>query len=294
MWIPLVLGSFVFDESQLEVPESLSDVGGMQSIAEHKFPGGIITHQKYGFFPEPLKWKGKFSGQFAALDVEAVKRILAAGQEVPLYFGERYWLGRLAKFTPTIRNQNLYDYTAEFWPRVDLSSGVTPPIFTGFGSILALHLLSLQSMIASAQSGNILMGIVIPLIGSVLPDFVSLAAGSVAVAGGIISTIDVQTQQSIAIASLGVLAATAPLQASTDPTLSSPASDIASRVQAITGILASPPQSIATIHVVNPNLVVLATQYYQDPTLWQTIGNANGISDPMPVGTFNLTIPPAP
>jgi nucleoid-associated protein YgaU len=48
------------------------------------------------------------------------------------------------------------------------------------------------------------------------------------------------------------------------------------------------------IHTINPNLLVLAAQYYGDATQWRLIGNANGIADPQPIGSFNITIPQQP
>jgi len=46
-----------------------------------------------------------------------------------------------------------------------------------------------------------------------------------------------------------------------------------------------------TINCVNPNLWTLAAQYYNDATQWRIIANANNLTDPQPVGIFNLIIP---
>jgi nucleoid-associated protein YgaU len=38
--------------------------------------------------------------------------------------------------------------------------------------------------------------------------------------------------------------------------------------------------------------MALSAQYYGDATLWRTIGAANGLSDPQPLGNYQLLIPP--
>jgi len=45
------------------------------------------------------------------------------------------------------------------------------------------------------------------------------------------------------------------------------------------------------INVAGGNLFALAAQYLGDATKWYQIAKANGLSDPMIVGTATLTIP---
>ena len=51
--------------------------------------------------------------------------------------------------------------------------------------------------------------------------------------------------------------------------------------------------TVTALNVINPNLMALAAQYYGDATQWRTIANANGLTDPQPIGQFTLQIPSA-
>ncbi len=99
-------------------------------------------------------------------------------------------------------------------------------------------------------------------------------------------------QLAITAASASALAVCVPLTLSSDPTISSPASDLAAYIKLL-GTLAT--ASVAPrwqVDAINPNLMLLAAQYYGDATQWQTIASYNGLSDPQPIGTFQLLIPP--
>ncbi len=54
----------------------------------------------------------------------------------------------------------------------------------------------------------------------------------------------------------------------------------------------SPDQQIIT--VINPNLYILAVQYYGDANLWTAIAQANGYTGPKLNGTYTILIPPPP
>lgn len=291
---PLILDTFVFDDAQLETPESYGDLGGTQSVEQHDFPGGTRTQKSYGYFPAAQKWRAKFHGSNASDRAEGVKRILVAGTEIRLQYGPRSWLGRLVRFSPTARHSWLFEYELEFWPRLDYGApGPTLPPVINLGTVLALHILSLQGLLTSGLSGSFAFQAVAIAIGGPIGFLLSQVQDSLAAAGGIIGNISSASQQAIFQSSLKALAACAPYQTSADPTLSSPASDAAARIQAIQTIMTAATPPVATIRTVNPNLVVLAAQYYGDAAAWRTIAAANGLSDPQPTGSFNLTIPQA-
>lgn len=289
---PLVLGSFTFLDAYLETPEALGDLGGTQSVSSHSFPGGTITQKSFGYFPAEMRWRGHFHSPNASDRKEALKRIMVAGEEVTLTWGPRSWVGRVTKFVATVKHAWLYDYELDFCPRQDQSAGLPIIPFPGLGSILALHVLALQSLIKygldPAFIGEAAALAIGGPAGAVLLQVQSLVYG----AGGSIGGISNNDKQSIFQSTVGALAACAPYQASDNPALSSPASDAASRLQAIQTIMSAAAPPVTVIHTINPNLLVLAAQYYGDATLWQTIANANGLSDPQPIGSFNLIIPP--
>jgi hypothetical protein len=291
-WTPLILDSFIFDEAQLEVPETSGDMGGTQSLEQHDFPGGTRTQKAYGYFPAAQKWRAKFHGTGASDRAEGVKRIMAAGREVKLQYGFRSWLGRVARFTPTARHTWHFEYELEFWPRIDYGSpGPTLPGVTDLGTVLGLHILSLQSLLTNGLSGNLLFQALAAELGGPVGFLVSQVQGSIAAAGGVIGNVTSINQQAIYQASLAALAACAPYLVSPDPTQSSPASDAASRIQAIQTIMGAAQPTKAVLQTINPNLLVLAAQYYGDATQWRTIANANGLADPQPTGSYSLVIP---
>lgn len=294
-WIPLVLGDFMFDEAALEVPESMGDLGGTQSVSTHDFPGGIRTQKSFGYFPsDMIRWRGHFHGSDAVTRKESVKRLLVAGTELQLTYGSKAWLGRITKFIATVKNVWLYDYELDFCPRIDLSAGEPIIPNPGLGTILALHLLALQSLIQNGldpafigQAAAIAIGGPAGLVLSQVQDLIYASGGSI---GGL----SVSNKQAIVQSTLGALAASQPYQNSDNPALSSPAADVAARIKAIHDLmnLAAPP--VTVIHTINPNLLVLAAQHYGRADQWRVIANANGLSDPQPTGSYNLIIPPPP
>lgn len=289
---PLILDTFTFDILEFEVPEAFGDMAGTQSIEQHDFPGGTRTQKAYGYFPGVLKWRAKFLGISASDRAEQVKRILTAGREVKLQYGTRAWLGRLAKFTPTARHQWLYEYDAEFWPRLDYGSpGPTQPSPAALITLLSLHILSLQGLITYGLSGNLAAEVMAAEIGGPIGSLIFIVQGSVAAAGGIVGNVNPVNQQAIYAAAQSVQTSLQPYQASSDPTLSSPATDAAVRVQAIQNIMSASQPPVAVIQTINPNLYLLSAQYYNDPTQWRTIATANGLTDPQPIGSYTITVP---
>lgn len=289
---PLILDQFTFDDAQLETPEAFGDMGGTQSLEEHRFPGGTITHKAYGYFPSMQKWKGKFFGTNASDRAEGVKRILAAGREVKLQYGPRSWLGRVAKFAPIARHAWHYEYDLEFWPRVDYGSpGPTLPPPTDLGTMLALHILALTSLIKYGLDPDFIGQAAAIAIGGPAGFLISQTLDAVAAAGGNINNISAPSQTAIQQASATALASTAPYQVSPNPLLSSPASDAAARITAIRNLMTAAQPPVAVIQTINPNLPLLAAQYYGDCTLWRQIATANGLADTQPIGSYNLTIP---
>lgn len=289
---PLILDQFMFDEAQLETPESFGDMGGTQSLEEHRFPGGTITHKAYGYFPAMQRWKGKFFGTDASDRAEGVKRILAAGREVKLQYGSRAWLGRVAKFSPSARHAWWYEYNLEFWPRLDYGSpGLTLPPPTDLGTMLSLHILALTSLIKYGLDPAFIGQAAAGAIGGPAGFLVSQVLDAVSAAGGNINNITAPSKTAIQQASDTALASTALYQASSNPLLSSPASDAAARIIAIRNLMTAAQPPKAVIQTINPNLPLLAAQHYGDATLWRQIASANGLADPQPIGNYALTIP---
>jgi hypothetical protein len=294
----------------LEAPERLGPFGGVQRMAQHEFPGGIITQQKYGAFPSPLVWTGIFLGTDALLRATTLDRLRVAGEEVALTYGPYVLLGTITEFEATVRYQWYVDYRMRFAPREDPSSG-TP--LDGFISAVALInsalgvLNTIVSVIAglfasgghqltNIQAGQVYMPLP-PTLAPPLLNFITLTEDALATALGLPQNISFGDAAAIQAAAAALLAVAQPLTVSGDPTVSSPALDMIGYINTVMGVVGSPTlQSTTTLEVVNPNLLRIAAQYFGDSSRWQDIATASGINppDPTPIGAFTLTIPARP
>jgi hypothetical protein len=294
-WTPLILDTFIFDEANLEVPERLTDLGGMQLISCHDYPGGIIEQKSYGYFPGEQKWSGKFHGADASDRMNAVKRILYTGNEVQLSFGPNAWLGRVVKFTPTARSQWLFEYELEFKPRLDISSGAPSLPTTGnLGTVLALHILALQSIIKYGLDPSFVGQAAAIAIGGVAGAVLLQVQETIAASGGFSSQTAPLGQAAVFASTQQALVTLSPYQESANPAVSSPATDAAARISGIQNVYQSAAAPQTTIQTINPNLYVISAQYYGDASDWRTIATANGLNDPQPIGSYTLNIPPSP
>lgn len=292
--IPLSLGSFTFDDYAMETPEQLGDMGGALAIAQHDFPGGIRTQTQYGYFPAAVRWRARFSGTGASERVEEVRRILGAGSEITLTWGERRWAGLLAKFATSARHTWLFEYECEFWPRVDLSSGQGNAVNTAPAEeeILDLQILALNSWIGpdSVVLFSPLAAILLDPINAVL-DTLDTA---LSLAQGLVSLISTLERLSVQTAVSALLYAATPLLDVFDPLIAAPAWDIYSRALVIRNLVRTTVEARWVVPSINPNLLLLSAQYYGDAALWRTIADANGLFDPQPIGDFQILIPPPP
>lgn len=301
--LALSIGDVVF--SDFEIPERLTSLGGTQQIAEHRFPGGRITQQTFGPFPNHLEWSGLLLGTTAFQRMRQLDRLRIAGQSVMFAFGETTMQGMVSEFNPVPHHQWLVPYTLKFQPSRDLTA------FQPWDQILSVF-----SIVNSALNRlNVILGILVPSGGGStlanvqaqlfyfplpptlappLTNFVSLSAAALQAALGLPQDISPGDGAAIVAAASVVQVIAVPLTQSTDPTVSSPAIDMLGYVSTVVTAVSSPTlQSVTTIQVTNPNLFTLAAQYYGDATRWQSIASASGIfpPDPMPVGSFTLTIP---
>jgi hypothetical protein len=290
IYVPLILDGFEFDNYWMETPEHLGDLGGAISVQQHDFPGGIRTQRNYGYFPGVIHWRARFSGGLASMRVEEVKRKLVAGTEITLSWGERRWAGLLVRFAPVARHTWLFEYDIEFWPRIDLSSGYGE---TG-GEPSPEELMDLQMLaLNSFLSGSSVT--LFPSVADVLTDpIISVMAAvnlGLSAAGGLVAFISDIQRLAINVQIDALLFVATPLLDSLDALVTSPVWDIYSSILCIRNLIQTIKSARWVVPAVNPNLMLLSAQYYGDATLWQTIGDANGLYDPQPIGEFQIAIP---
>lgn len=288
----LTLGSVFFDT--FEVPQNLSDLGGVQQVATHSYPGGYQTQQAFGAFPSPITWSGKLTGTTAMFRKNEIDRLRVAGREVGLSFGDKFLLGIVTACRINVHHEWLIDYNITFEPRLDVSSGDGPSDLLSAFDLINQVLIALNNMISLFEligSGN---GFSMP--SGLFPLAVTLFnTTQLAVVGsfGIVANIPPSSAAAIYAAAQALLAAAQPLTVSTNPFVSSPSLDLVGYASSIVNIVRSSEATQTTLNVVNPNLFLVAAQYYGDATRWRQIAVASSISppDPMPIGQFTLTIP---
>lgn len=286
--LQLTLGTVTFQA--LEIPERLSDIGGTQSLAVHTFPGGFKTVQALGSFPVPITWEGWLIGASAITRAYQMDRIRSVGKQVDLTFGAYSWSGYVREFRAEIRNQNVVRYRINFEPVIDNSGAAAVPGPVPSPSAQLND--SLLGLTATSAGAN---GLPLPpSLSGPVTSAINDTQSALADAQGSVSSFAQSTIAELSADAASVQAAAAPLISGIDATLASPALSASSLASSISSIAATANLPISSVNVTNPNLFSLAAQYYGDATQWQAIANANGLSDPLPIGQHSLTIPSLP
>lgn len=293
MSLHLTLGPVIF--SSFELPEKIANLGGTQSVATHRFPGGYQTQQKFGGFPEPITWSGVFTGTTAMFRKNVVDRLRVSGQDVVLSYGDKLFVGIVTECRIEPKHQWLIPYTITFEPRADISSGAGPSNLLTALDTLNSVLASLNKLIAffNLITANNSAFPTPPQLYAPTTTLFNVTSQAVSASYGVISNIPPSSAAAIYAAANALLAAATPLTYNTLASVSSPALDIAGYAGSIVNLVQVSQNTKTTLEVVNPNLYLIAAQYYGDATQWRQIAAASGINppDPMPVGQFTLTIP---
>ncbi len=300
----LTLGSEVFID--FEVPEQLEGLGGTQVVAQHDFPGGFRTQQRFGAFPTEVRWRGLFTGTSALARMRQVDRLRVAGQEVQLTYGDTLLNGTVVEFVATPRHQWLVPYRIVFLPRFD-ANAVSPfdDILSTFTLIMDAisHLSTLLQVILPAPTDGPKFSAMdnqqqfyVSLPPTIAPPLTTLlndTTDALQAALGLPNQVSFNDAQTVYNDANAVYAVTNPLALSADPTLASPALDVNGYVNSIVQGISTPTTgNVTVLNATNPNIAMLASQYYGDASLWETITEASGLPpDPLPVGQFVLTIP---
>ncbi len=287
--LPFSLGPITF--KGVEIPANLPGLGGMQVLETHDFPGGIRTVKAFGPFPREISWKGILLGNQALPRSFAIDRVRAAGSEVVLTYGQYQYSGFVAEYIGEVKNQWYVDYTLTFMPRVDLSGTQQPGSLEDPEQLMQTPLTGLQAIISNT------FGITFPVqLITQITNVLTTVMAALLTGQGLIQNIN-GLERAAALASIQTFNAAAQtqlLQHSLDPITVSPILDAMSMVAVINLLLQNSTVAGWQVQLVNPDLPALAAQYYGDATLWTSIARANSMSDPTPVGTFNLIIPANP
>lgn len=288
--IQLRLGNVTF--ADFELPEEIDHFGGLQNLAKHKFPGGIITVQELGAFPpDIIRWSGVFMN-YDGVDlndrIRAIDQMRTSGQQQLLSYGQFNYDVIVWSFATKPRNIFQVPYTIELVTFDDLTqTSIAPPVAPGQVANIQQQNSSLQNTITNGN--NLVVPPPPPTLTS-LTNFQQALSNALQQASsnpGTINTPKLQGQLDLAQAELQ------PLLNNQDSGVSSFALQASNTLTILDQQLNPAASNLNTIPaLINPNLFQLAEQYYSDATQWEVIAKANQLMTPFPVGIFrNLIIP---
>lgn len=297
---PLTIGSITLNQHPFEGPNGdqggLSDLGSKQKSVVREFPGGIISAQLYGSFPKVISWAAKLFG-FNAMNRSAeLKKLCDNGQLVNFNWAQWNFDGFVEDYKVLARGPNEIDYEIIFRPLNDNNT------VTGGNSLVnndpfASTVLNAQNTMNQQASSPLASSSLPP---TVVPNVNALNSSinqALQQSGGSISNIPPSTLTTLQGHISSIQNSLKPIINGNNPLAASTAADLNGTLSILyTAFSSSLNPLITTLQVANPNLYLLASQYYGDPKLYWIIGNANNLIDPMPEtnGPITLKIPVKP
>ncbi len=302
----LMLGEHVFED--FEIPEGLP-FGTGQLSSTKKLMGGIRVVDAMGEDPGPKQWSGRFTGEGAMERALYIRRLTAAGAPLPLIWGRLAYTVLITLFEPVAESEFEIPYSitceviSDDSAPPELGSGLTVDDMVGGDE--------LQASLSAAEIGSPLLDVQMTAVDSALGQIRDLAgAGATA-----LNTVLVPARKALAIidriqgAGEAVLGESLAL-GNVIPGL--PISSLVLRLQNQTsemigathlfeaenylGRLARNLDAVgssgAQRTMVGGDLYRAALDSYGDATEFNTIGQANGITDPILTGAVALLIPP--
>jgi hypothetical protein len=311
--ISLVIGSKngIFTLHAHEIPEELDGLGGTQLLAVHNFPGGSRTVQPFGFFPVPVMWEGwlfpLFGNAQSATDQLAVvngvaqnigkgivataldryqdmKDIANAGSYVTVAWGSETVQGYVEELKILVKNQFRLRYRFKMVVTADISNIQNSADQATQRQVLQSWSNKLQKALTNpalptdlSKFGSALQTSMTALLLRYDPKAATLFSNVVNEAGSLSGVCSSYINGSNSPSPDGQSMALG---------LNSIASGVTSAIQSFTSV------PIAAFQAINPNFFSLAAQHYGDASQATTLAQANGQTDPQPIGVLPIIIPP--
>lgn len=292
---PLSIGSVTFDQNPFEGPNAdttaLGDLGSTQKAVVRELPGGIVSAQLLGSFPKPISWTGILWGSNAQSRSAQLQQLCDDGDRQTLTWAQWSFDGFVADYECFPHSTKEIHFKITFRPVVNnnSSSGSNSGGSSNSGSIVISN--AQQTMLQQANSpasGATLSDSITNAI-STLNDLINQALKN---SGGDASAIGGSDLQTIQNQISSVQQQLSPLVSGSDPIQSSAAADLNGTVSIISSTLGDASTDTATeFKAVNPDVYQLAARYLGDPTQYQAILDASGLTDPFPVGEVTIKIP---
>jgi hypothetical protein len=307
---PLVVTcpSLNFTFVEFEVPETLKSLGGEQMSAAHKFPGGRKVIQTFGAFPfDTIDWSGIIQGAGAFQRAILLDSIRQGGIQCALTYGVWKYVGILKQCRIDVRNQAWIPYSVVFEPAEDQSqagaSTATPSqeaSFTGLSGGLANQVAVYAGSNPTIEAS---LGQIISVLGNVQVALNAAGGTLAAIPSSVLAaqsaTVTNLISQLAPLADVPAINATANYVAGLT-TADSAMSDLLWQqktvylLQQLAFLLSVPPLEVNIIEVVNPCLLILASQLYGDPAQWPTLSQANNNFPIFAIGIYSLIAPASP
>lgn len=320
------LGDFEFEG--WEVPESLP-IQFAQLLAIHEFPGGIKTGQSFGVVPERISWSGEFEGPDAfdrATQLQAIEQEI-----VILEYGPWNLEGLVKQVTATPKHRWQIPYTVDFEPlrannalianagtlQPQPPSSTTPtqqlqnstqqaaqratdprlsnqpatpaPSTSAGGQASSSG--SGQTQTGGSGTTGSSGGSTPQTIGPLVQSLQSSIQTAVRSAAGNVQRMPSNTRQSLIAQIESAQQSLVSAKASADSSVSAAAHDLHTSLESMKIALSARAPLFVELIVVNPNLQVLASQWYGDPSKWTVIAQENKVIDSKLTGTWKLRIP---
>lgn len=298
------LGDFVF--GAYEVPREIP-FGGTQRLAVHELVGGARVVDALGRSDDDLSWSGLFLGKDALDRARYLDSLRIEGKALRLTWSKFSYQVVIASLKCSFQRVYKLPYAITCKVVADYSQPVTTIAPLGFDAAIMDDLNDAKSLATSINDGP-LSGLMTTL-DSAIKAVSSVAKATSTAINSVLNPIrDVRARVSVLIAAVGntinntatfggVFGTPSGLQNQLSTT-----AQVANlyqldaklqRMQLNLYLIDRAPNA-QTVTVTGGNLYALASKYYDDPSLWNVIAQANGLTDPVLIGTHNLTIPPKP
>ncbi len=302
----LTLGDFTF--ALFEIPEQIT-FGGEQKLAVHELIGGKRVIDALGRADATLSWQGRFIGQNALDRARYLDGLRAAGKPLLLTWAAFSYQVLIRSFTVDYQRQYQMLYQIECEVLEDSTQAVTTIVEPGVDRLIAEDMTEAESLVNGMGDGP--LSTLFGLFNQAIRTVSTVAS---AVSSGLNSVLqplaDLRLRLSILLTQVNAVVRNASTLGGLipDSSVARRANRLLSQTNAmaqlpkliqldrvlgrISANLTATSSSARQLNVAGGNLYTLAAQEYGDATAWQTIAQANHLTDPMIHGVQTLTIPP--
>lgn len=305
----------VFTFQNYEIPPSIS-FGSKQGTSIHTLIGGKRIVDCMGPIPVDPEWSGAFQGSLALTRARYLETQCREGTEFTLAWSEFSYSGVIAAFEADFNQENWVPYKMRFTVEDDRTQPINIGTSTSIDDAILGDMNSANTLGIQVNDG-VLTGLLNTL-DTAISAVSSFAKATTAVINSVVTPLKaVQARVGILISSsenavknlttFGGIFPNNPVAQNAAKMSGSvntfeqasalyPLNAVLGRMGTNLGNLAgsTPAPQTKTVQVSGGTLYKVAADEYGDPTQWETIATANGLTDPVVTGNVTLKIPPAP